>query len=266
MKKTLKRLVSRTAPRYAARLFAARARAHSQALVERWGCTALNKKLMDRFGNRVLRGPFQDLILTPMAAQEHLAPYLLGIYEAELHPIWQRISGSSFSQILDIGAKFGFYAVALGRLFPTAPVLAFDPDPWAQEATRELARANHQVVQMLDLCDPEWLEAHLEPDGFILCDCEGYEATLFGTRQIAALSSATLVIEVHEQASPGVTNLLLQRYAATHHIRKIPAHTEFEFTAQPPELASLTVEERNIARNEYRSPDQCWLFLEPRVS
>lgn len=239
-----------------------RSRLFSQALVEKWGCVALNRKLIERFGPRVLHGPFKGITLTPETQKEHISPYLLGLYESELNSTWQTVFQMKFSQILDVGAKFGFYAVALARQFPTVPVLAFDTDPWAQKVTHEMIAANGVKAQVLDYCSPDWLRKNLAQGAFILSDCEGYEATLFGDTTIAALSSATMLIEIHEEASPGVTRMLQEKYNPSHEISLIPERSNESNPLS--ELDSLTSDERKMAVCEYRSAGQCWMFLKPR--
>ena len=47
-----------------------------------------------------------------------------------------------FPQIVDVGAKFGYYAVGLARRYPAAAVVAYDVDWWARRACRRMAAAN----------------------------------------------------------------------------------------------------------------------------
>jgi hypothetical protein len=60
-------------------------------------------------------GPFAAIDLTASADAEHLGPFLLGVYERELDGAWARIFRGEDTQILDVGAKFGYYAVGLFR-------------------------------------------------------------------------------------------------------------------------------------------------------
>jgi hypothetical protein len=241
--------------------FSARSRAYSHRLVEAWGCAALNQKIIARSGNRVQQGPFRNLILSPMAQKEHLAPYLLGIYEKELHQVWDTIFQGHYSHILDVGSKFGFYAVGLSRLFPETEVVAFDPDPWARAATQEMARVNQTPkVSVQGFCDPPWLRQHLKENAFILSDCEGYESILFGTEEIPALKTAVLLLEIHDQLSPGASDLIRRTFASTHDRTEIPSAP---ITA-PVKLEGFTDAERALAGSEFRTAPQCWYFLTPK--
>src|SRR5689334_13278165 len=110
-KEALKGLLYTAAPRWTAAVMSARARAHSHAVAKSWGCEALNRTLVERLGPVVQDGPFAGLALTPMSHREHLAPFLLGVYESELDGAWGAVWRGAYPQIIDIGARFGYYAI-----------------------------------------------------------------------------------------------------------------------------------------------------------
>jgi len=263
MKSAIKSALFKLFPRAATQVFSARARAYSQKLARDLGCTALSHKLVDRFGDRVLHGPFAGLVLSPETRREHLAPFLLGAYEGELHPTWHSILEMRFDQLIDVGAKFGYYAVGLAKRFPEGHVVAFDTDPWARKAMREMSAANDVKIEIRGFCSPEWLRAHLQPGAFIFSDCEGYETTLFEPRDIPNFSSATMLIEVHEQFSPGAAKMIREKFEGSHDITVIP--TQWSSCDEFPELASFDPAEREMAVNEYRTAEQCWMFLRPKI-
>lgn len=261
-KQLLKALVYRVHPKLAAAFFTARGRAHSQRIVKEWGCVSLNEKLIQAFGNVVLDGPFEGLTLPPMTWAEHLGPYILGVYECELSPIWPMIFTSNYRQILDVGAKFGYYAVGLARHFPDTPVVAFDPDWWARQATEETATANRaKNVSVQHYCDPKWLKRYMTADALVFCDCDGYEKKLFTSMSIEKMRSATCIVETHDCFVPGTVAALAESFSASHTIWLIPTRD------YPPkvtrDLGWLTEEEQLMAVQEYRPP-QSWLFMIPR--
>ena len=259
-KRLVKRVLSAAAPESAAALMAARARKQSHRLVRQWGLLDLNRRLLDRLGPVVRGGPFRGTTLTPMTHAEHLGPYLLGTYEAELHPWLEAVCGGRFARVLDVGAKFGYYAVGLARRRPDTPVVAFDPDPWARRAVREMAAANRTPgVTAAGFCSPRWLDRHLGPDTFILSDCEGYEGVLFPAAATPALDSATLLVETHDALAPGVGAAVRRRFERTHAVAAVAAGPP----ADPgPELAFLTPEEARAAAREVRGPQE-WLLFTP---
>lgn len=215
-------------------------------------------------GTRVLQGPFRGLILSPMTHREHIGPYLLGTYEHELHPWWDDILLSAFDQVIDVGAKFGYYAVGLAQRLPSAQVVAFDTDWWARRALREMATANGvSNLVVSSWCDHRWLLDNLRPHALILSDCEGYEADLLCGENTAALSTATLVVELHEALVPGVTARVVESFSRSHQISGV----ESEPAVVPPETSVTSLNEEELARaaSEAR-PQQEWILLRPSDS
>jgi hypothetical protein len=260
VKRGLKRVASSVAPQTTIAIQSARARAHSHRMVREWGLADLNRKLVDRFGSTVRSGPFCGMTLSPMSHQEALGPYLLGTYEAQLHPWVETVAAGPFAQVLDIGAKFGYYAVGLARRLPQAQVVAFDPDWWARSATAEMATANRTPnVTPAGFCSPKWLDQHLRPGGFILSDCEGYEGVLFGTARTPALDTATLLVEIHDNLVPGVGAAVRDRFARTH---SVAAGSDAPRPAPPVDLGFLTPAEVEAATLEVRGLQE-WLLFSP---
>ncbi len=262
MRRLLKRMLRRVAPRWTVEISSARARAHAHRLVKGWGHDALNRKLAEHLGSAVREGPFAGLVLSPMTHAEHLGPYLLGVYESELDPAWETVFRGTYSRIVDVGAKFGYYAVGLAKRYPETPVVAFDTDRWARKAVREMAAANGTGnVEIRGYCEPAWLVRNLGEGAFVISDCEGYEAALFNREVLPALRSATLIIETHDQFVPGVSDRLRSDLAATHTVRVL-GDGESRRTSSL-DLSFLTEDERQLANDDIRSA-QLWLLCLPR--
>src|SRR4051812_1114737 len=144
----------RVAPRRATAILSARGRDFAHRQLKRWGTHAINQKLLTSLGDRVIAGPFAGLRLSPMTHDDHIGPYLLGTYEQELHPWWEQLLAIRYDQIIDVGCKFGYYAVGLALKYPQAQVVAFDTDHWARKATEEMTLLNRATnVQALGFCD-----------------------------------------------------------------------------------------------------------------
>jgi hypothetical protein len=263
VKQLVKRLLYAVAPRWTTALMSARARAHSHRVVASWGCGPLNRKLFERFGSGVQAGPFAGLTLTAMTRAEQIGPYLLGVYESELDEAWAIVFRGSYTQIIDIGAKFGYYAVGLAKRYPAAGVVAFDTDWWARDAVREMAAGNGVAnVEVKGFCGPEWLGHHTQEAAFIISDCEGYEARLFGPDTLPALRTATLIIETHDCFVPGVSERLHSAFAATHVVRVYGHDASRRAPTHP--LEFLSEQERSLAVQEVRPP-QTWLLCLPKT-
>jgi hypothetical protein len=257
-----KRLLYALAPRWTTVLLSARARRHSHSVLATWGCPALNEKLIQHCGTRVVDGPFAGLVLTPMTHAEQLGPYLLGVYESELDDAWELALKASYAQIIDVGSKFGYYAVGLARRYPSASVIAFDTDPWARNATHEVASANDvHNLQIMGYCSPDWFAHHVQESALIISDCEGFETTLFGPATIPYLRSATLIIEVHECFVPGARETLTAAFAETHDVRLF-GHGRRRISNRS--LDFLSDRERSLATQEVRLPQE-WLLCLPKT-
>jgi hypothetical protein len=263
MKKLIKRVLESLAPAWTTALLSAKARAHSHRIVIEWGCVPVHEKLIKRFGTAVMAGPFKDVILTPMTHAEQIGPYLLGVYESELDDAWATVFRGNYRQIIDIGAKFGFYAVGLARKYPQAEVIAFDTDWWARKAVREMAEANQTPnVKVEGFCTPGWLAQNTREGAFIISDCEGFEGVLFSDEVIARLGTATLIVETHDCSVPGVCERLRKAFEKTHIVQTVG----MEGSRRTPDvdLSFLASDrERELASQEAR-PDQIWLLCLPK--
>ena len=256
----LRQLLARTAPKSAATITAARARAHSHRLIKQWGIDRLNLKLIANLGRDVLEGPFAGLRLTPMCEAEHIGPFLLGVYESEIDEAWATVLGGRYDQIVDVGAKFGYYAAGLARTYPESMVTAFDIDPWARRAMTEMSAANGlSNVQTRGFCDPGWFDEHLTDASLIVSDCEGYETVLFERITSLRLGTATIIVETHDDFVRGSTDRVVAALSSTHVIHRFDGHDRRLSTR---DLSFLTEEERRLAQHEVRG-NQMWLLCLP---
>ena len=265
MRQRVRRLLQRVAPTWTIGLLARRARAHSHRVVQEWGCGVLNQTLIKHLGPAVQEGPFAGAILGRMATAEHLGPYLLGVYESELDRAWDVVFRGSYPQIVDIGAKFGYYAVGFALRYPAAAVVAFDADSWARRATREMAAANRVTnITVLGVCGPDWLMSDLRDGAFVISDCEGYEAELFSAEVLPYLRTVTLIIETHDEAVPGVTDRLRLAFAQTHTVDVIADGIGRRFSTRT--LDFLSDHDVQFANKEIRPPSQKWLLCVPKLT
>lgn len=263
MKQTIKRWLHWLAPQWTTALLSARSRAHSHRILAAWGCPAVNARLVERLGDRVQSGPFEGLTLTALTHAEQLGPFLLGVYESELDRAWQRVFLGDYTQIIDVGAKFGYYAVGLAKRYPRASVVAFDTDWWAREALAEMALANRASnVAIAGYCTGAWLARNVGDAAFMLCDAEGFEADLFQGGLIHRLATATLLIETHDCFVPGVHARLRLAFADSHEVIEFGDPSARRQATAP--LDFLTDAERGLAEHEVRAA-QRWLLCLPRT-
>lgn len=258
---TLAREVARRFfPELVTTLRSIRARRHSHRLVARQGFGEIDRRIADRTGLEVAGGPFAGLRLPVEALREHLGPYLLGTYESELHSWLEELRGRELRQVVDVGAKFGYYAIGLARWFPWAEVLAFDTDPWARRVLRRTAlenRTGNVVVRSYLRADE--LAREVRAPSLVLSDCEGFEDELFRQIEPTSLRNSWLLIELHEALAPGVGERLRSRFSATHAI-EVRARAPRE--VEPAWLDLLGAEGSRRAIDELRG-DQQWMFCRP---
>ena len=260
MKNLLKSLLFAIAPKKMAVFQSIRSRRKSHKLVSKWGLLGLNKKLLKNLGNKVQSGPFAGMLLSEDAFKEHVGPYLLGTYESELRQAWPIILDRQYKQILDIGSKFGFYAVGLALKYPEAEVKAFDIDPWAQKATEAMSRENGvSNLEVLGFCEPRWIKENLKKNALLISDCEGFEKVLFSEKLGTNQASLTAIIETHDNLVPGASDCVYQAFSSTHQILKLDIpdrgflHGALDF---------LTIQERASAIREIRGKQE-WLVCIP---
>jgi hypothetical protein len=231
---------------------AVRARKHSHGLNAEWGVAALSKTLLDQLGPRVLEGPFKGLEIPRSVAAEHLGPYLLGIYERELHPFLLSLAPGAVPLIVNVGAKFGYYSAGLARRLD-APAIAFDADPWARARLRETADLNKVPVTIRGRCTRADLENL--PDGtLVVIDCDGCEEVLLRDPVPRGILRSLVIVELHDDVMNGddVRGTLRK----SHVVKEVPSVNALAPPAMLPAQRKLAVEELR--------PKQRWLICTPR--
>jgi hypothetical protein len=179
----------------------------------------------------VQAGPFAGLRLSPRqpkGASDDIASQLLGVYEQELHATIARLARRDYERIVNVGCAAGLYAVGLARLFPGAPVTAFDTSEEAQIACRETAELNGVTdrVAVDGTCLPQTLADLCGGPGssLVVLDCEGYERELLSSDVVCeALRRSDLIIDAYEIVDRRITSDILERYAPSHRISVVGA-------------------------------------------
>lgn len=219
-------------------------------------------KITSEHGWVVQAGPFAGMRYVRQAKGSVLLPKLLGIYERELFDAIRTLSSRAPDAVVDVGCAEGYYAVGLARTVPTAAVYAFDIDPEAQRLCRMLAVANavDERLRVAGACDAAALQSILETHRRVLVvsDCEGFEGQLLDPARAPGLARADLLVEVHEFARPGVTEVLLQRFHSTHTVTRIPADPIDPESVTA--LAEFDDETRRKSTSEFRPAGMEWLL------
>src|SRR5262249_25056615 len=154
-------------------------------------------------GLSVQSGPFAGMRFPELAVGrgEMLVPQLLGAYEEELQPAFEEFASQEIDTIVDVGASDGYYAVGMALSWPAAAVTAYEMNPFPTRVCEALAAANgvRDRIELRGECTIAGLrQLEVGARTFVLCDCEGAEAQLMDPQQVAWLSSALLIVELHE--------------------------------------------------------------------
>jgi hypothetical protein len=172
----------------------------------------------------VAAGPFRGMRLVPdiYRGGGDVAAKLLGHYQAELHPLIERLIKAGFNQIINVGCAEGYYAVGMALRCPSVRVFAFDTDGNAQRVclANSVANGVQERIRVGGAVDPEMLRALTSEavNRLLIVDCEGYEAVLVDPERISGLKRATLLVECHDFVNRSITSTLASPLAETHYL------------------------------------------------
>ena len=216
----------------------------------------------------VQAGPFRGLHYFDETVWGSITPKWLGSYEAELHPIINRIIERSYHTIIDVGCAEGYYAVGLAVVIPSAKVFAFDTDFISRSQVRRLAALNKvkDRLQIRAFCKHSDLDDLSRGDTLVVCDIEGFEAQLLNPKSARSLLHDDILVEVHEtsESSLEVERLLQSRFATSHRIQRVTASNRDSWIEQNCQHL-LTIFSKDAllkATEEDRATGRVWLWME----
>ena len=217
---------------------------------------------------QVLSGSFEGMHYLPIAMGSAWLPKILGTYESELRPTFDRLMNEPCDVLIDVGAAEGYYAIGLAWKLKVPKVFTFDTDPISTSYLPRLAKLNGVTdsIRPGGFCHPADLNAHLREavHPLVISDCEGGEVDLLDPESAPELRRSRIVVEVHDYfGSDTIGSTLRSRFASSHEIEVIPttARTVADFpTGQG---SCLTDEEVLASLSESRAPAAGWLVLRP---
>jgi hypothetical protein len=218
--------------------------------------------------DRVLSGPFAGMQLTGFPA----APELLGTYEHELFDVMRDLAQRPFHTVVNVGARYGYYAIGLARLMPGVQVEAFEGDAEARGMLADAVSANGVTarVHVGGFCDTaELVTAMGSGEGVLLvCDIDGGEVSLLDPSRVSALTRAAILVECHGPPESPTEAVMTMRFLPTHEVRRV-ATEERVLAHLPAGIAEpwRSRMPRTMAQlmQEHRTPPQSWLVLTPRA-
>ncbi|MCU0833655.1 MAG: hypothetical protein MUC77_04345 [Chromatiaceae bacterium] len=210
------------------------------------------------------------------AAESHgslFLPKILGTYEKELTNHLDRLQEEAIEAIVVVGAAEGYYAVGFALRWKTACIVAFEPNPAARTCLAAMAHKNGVAnrLQVQGICDVPSLRSALNMAvrPFVLVDIEGGEAILLDPTVVEELGKATVVVELHEFAVPGVGALIRSRFEGSHEIEEVFAvpRTPHDFPLDLGRLkGSVSAGAAVQIMSEGRPPNMSWLVIRPKAS
>ena len=239
---------------------------NSLRLLSKWRSVLIQNTLLEKEGTKVLQGPLQGLDFIERSAEGCHIAKLLGCYEQPLQPYITAAIEKNYSTLLNIGCAEGYYAVGLARAMPKTRSLAFDTDPKAQVACRELAAKNgvSDRVEVDGLFSPSDFANYDHKSTLVFCDIEGAELELLDPEIAPALKSLDLIVESHECLKPGITDTLIMRFSATHDIQLVSDNGSRQLENAPAWFKQLSHLDQLLATWEWRSGPTPWLVLNPK--
>lgn len=227
----------------------------------KWRSELIANTLANRSGTVVLSGPFKGMDYGVRASEGSRAARLIGAYEASLAPVIEDIVARGYDLVVDVGSAEGYYAVGLARRMPGARVLARDANPKAQQLCAALAMLNGVGAQVeigglmhhgdFDMCHTA--------RAVVICDIEGAEADLLDPIRAPGLLAADILVETHDCITPGLSQLIARRFAASHNVQVIGR--ALDGRGLPPWMESLSDLDRLIALWEWRTGPTPWLWM-----
>jgi len=215
----------------------------------------------------VINGPFKKLRYpSAQSVGSTLLPKLLGTYESELQPTLSRMLDNRYATVVDIGCAEGYYAIGAAMRLPNARVYAFDINPKARQLCAEMARLNcvSDRIHIEGSCTGESLRSiPLGERALIICDCEGYEGSLF-TRQVAeSLAKHDVIVETHDFIDIELSTKIRDAFAETHHVQSIKSLDDIEKAqiCRDPALKHYNTRDKHLILMEERPAIMEWLVM-----
>jgi hypothetical protein len=168
---------------------------------------------------KVLNGVFKDLRYPSLEITESaLVPKIIGSYEYQLQPWFNRIIKRDFTDIIDVGSAEGYYAVGLATRMPGTTIHCFDINEKDILFSKQMANVNNvRNMTWNTFCDEKTLlNFPYRGKTLIICDCEGYEIELLTPSVIEKCKQTDFLIEMHNVVNPVISGELFSRFQFTH--------------------------------------------------
>jgi hypothetical protein len=232
-------------------------------LLSKWRSVLLKNTFLQQQGTVVMQGPLKGMnFLRESAEGCHIAK-LLGCYEQPLQKFIENAIQKQYPIILNIGCAEGYYAVGMALRMPNTRVVAHDLNPKAQQICIDLANKNKvsERVVVGGLFKPSDFANFSGKQVLLMCDIEGAERELLDPIISPDLKSMDIIVESHECLTNGVTQLLIERFKASHNITLVQDDGQRQLHNPPNWFVNLAHLDQLLATWEWRSGPTPWLVM-----
>jgi hypothetical protein len=236
-------------------------------LLAKWRSILITNTIIASHETHVLQGPMQGLEYVANASEGCLAARLIGCYEQPLLPFVEEAIHTDYINVVNIGCSDGYYAVGMARRMPKSKMWAYDINPAAQDACRELAQKNDvsERIEIGALFGPEDFAQFANEKTLVMCDIEGAEQELLDPSLAPDLAGMDIIVESHECIIKGLTQTLLDRFSATHEITLIQNTGQRQFEVLPKNYENWANLDQLVATWEWRSGPTPWMVIKSKA-
>ena len=236
-------------------------------LLAKWRSILITNTIIASHETHVLQGPMQGLEYVANSSEGCLAARLIGCYEQPLLPFVEEAINTDYINVVNIGCSDGYYAVGMARRMPKSKMWAYDINPAAQDACRELAQKNDvsERIEIGALFGPENFAQFAHEKTLVMCDIEGAEQELLDPALAPDLVGMDIIVESHECIIKGLTQTLLDRFSATHEITLIQDTGQRQFKVLPEGYERWANLDQLVATWEWRSGPTPWMVIKSKA-
>jgi precorrin-6B methylase 2 len=125
--------------------------------------------------------------------------------------------------VVNVGSGSGYYATGLALRLPAATVHAFEMDDAMRAETARSAARNGAAARVVThgAATLTALAALPLQAALVVMDCEGAERELLDPAAVPWLTRSAIMVELHDFAAPGTTEILRDRFSATHQVEVV---------------------------------------------
>ena len=236
-------------------------------LLAKWRSILISNTIITSHNTHVLQGPMQGLDYVASGSEGCLAARLIGCYEQPLLAFVEEAIHTDYASVVNIGCADGYYAVGMARRMPKTKMWAYDINPAAQDACRQLAQKNDvsERVEIGALFGPENFAQFANEKTLVMCDIEGAEQELLDPTLAPDLVGMDIIVESHECIIRGLTRTLLDRFSSSHDITMISDTGQRHFDTLPKDYETWANLDQLVATWEWRSGPTPWLVMKAKA-